>query len=331
VKPLLKLLDAVARVLALLAALGLLALLLSPFGFFLGVMASDSGPKGFVWFYGVGLVVSSWLLICSARPAVLVGRLRRWPLLDFALTRVPVYAVAAFTIVTVAKYVGIRYDLARVPSPVAPALPQPNGHASQALQFGGSVPSSVPLEDFVAVYESEVDGRVAPGPCQRFFARGSKDLWVTVPLRHEDQVPLEIEEGRYHGTVYLDRYLPDRCHWHLTALYFRLRVEGKSYYPPTLGPGQIRIINEHYQGAQRAVQNQTLYRGPGHLWCRSRDRLPPDLRFYCGPVSAFALMMTKEQRALHETDNDSYTVVWVRAVDNALVEYDFDDVNALLH
>ena len=104
-KAVLKLADRVARVLAFLGALALFALVVSPFGFFLAVMASDSGQKGVVWFYGVGLGAPAWVLICSARPTVLVGWLRRWPLLDFALTRVPVYAAAALAIALVAKYV----------------------------------------------------------------------------------------------------------------------------------------------------------------------------------------------------------------------------------
>ena len=82
----------------------------------------------------MGLAVSLWILICSVRPAALVGRLRQRPLLDFGLTRLPVYVVAAFTIALVARYASIRHD--SLPARPMHVVILPSGKQIKAFEPG---------------------------------------------------------------------------------------------------------------------------------------------------------------------------------------------------
>lgn len=253
-----------------------------------GIMANDSGtPAGArasATILLIGAVLILWVLLCSIRPTLVAELMPNRPALSFLIIKVPSYG---FGLAGIGWLLLMGYEHFRF-VPLSPevktsqaAYPVPNPHPTDALEISGTLPATVPLASVQAVYATDLTaGERAAGPCQLLDTNLPEALRYAVPLEKKDTMPLVRQGGRYHITLYVDRYLPGSCNWHLRQVRYRLFVAGYGYRPINAG---IELRDEAYVAAA-AAKGYKLYQGRVDEWCGDalNRAVTPYYPKYCG-------------------------------------------------
>jgi hypothetical protein len=226
-----------------------------------------------------------------------------------------------------------RYQIARIPSTEVRqgtgAYPVTNAQPNHPLEISGMLPVSVPLGDFEATYETDFSReQLKTGPCQVLRDFGPKELWNTAPLQVKISVPAVREGEKYRAALFVDRFLPGGCNWHLSELHYRLHVQGYEDWIPNYRG--ILVTDEKHK-AVLAPKGGPLYRGQVDVWCQKANNhaVTPYYPVRCGFFEDFLWKFTSKQIAsVPSVERESHNFV-VAFPDTTSIEYNFHDADAL--
>jgi hypothetical protein len=141
-----------------------------------------------------------------------------------------------------------------------PAL---NPHPTRVLYLSGELPQSLQI-GFTVFYEADPDA----GTVQAGIYCGFKFNQESFPLYSiEEPLPIRRDGQRFHASVAVDKYLPARCGWHLSAF-------GYSVLNGT-GPQAGEVVGTYYQKRYGGGDPHQVSNGRVAIWCK-RNPHPPE-------------------------------------------------------
>jgi len=271
VRLLLKSLDGVARVAAIIAAAGgVLVVLL------LGVMLTDDPnrvPLRGILIVLPGFAILGWVIFCAVSPWTGNDLLRSfWSPLRFLLTKGLVYATPCVALYWVARPLMLNYRLrqpvAQLVEPGDPRFPAANRAPHNLINIEGTLPQELPIKEFIAVY--------AATTCTRRDPLNGEMLPLIVVRKYA--VLRKIDH--YKVAVWADAFERGNCGWHLRDMTYTLHVKGYRY-------SIFGQQNPALRYCIRGPRIEVLHRGistscethlppprsePTNVWCWKTDR-----------------------------------------------------------
>ena len=207
-------------------------------------------------------------------------------------------------------------------------FPGENPHPTHRLEIAGTLPTSVPLADFEAIYATDLATKEnISGPCQRHAEHFS----YPDPLEVIQTVAIVRNGDRYRASVSVDRYQPGRCNWHLRELRDRLFVSGFGYRSAHHGNGgQIQVMDANHRAIEIA-RGAEVYEGQLDIWCGKmlNRNIAPHYPVGCGTLDDFRPRVpTAAFASVPELERQSHALVIV-SPDTTSVEENFHDVDVL--
>jgi hypothetical protein len=204
------------------------------------------------------------------------------------------------------------------------SYPIVNPNPTHKLTLTGVLPANQPINDVELLYETDVqsDDKGAE-QCRRPSPFGPK--LPADSLLHKVVLPLTRGEDKYQASFFVDQYLPGRCHWHLTTVTYRLRVNGFTD-PMRIQHGISAVNPEHYPKLADFVRAQPDRGARMELWCLNPPKYIP---VSCTDFGDFAAhVLSAEQRASvpaiqREDANAAYILP-----DSTDVQVNFHDLSA---
>jgi hypothetical protein len=327
--------DLVLRVVAVLTAIPFVFLVLV-----VGIMANDAsnaaGERASMWILCGGGLLVLWVLFSSIKPALIIDSLPSWPVLRFVLGKLPSYIFGVLGLAWGASYAYTHFRYASLNSkanvkPGDREYPAPNPHPSHTFEVVGTLPTAIPVGDFLAVYASDITPEKVSGPCQVLYSSAEipKELWTVEPLTKEDPVPLIRSDGRYRATFVMDRYLPGRCNWHLKSIRYRLFVSSYGYKESPFEFGTISVFDERHPPVG-LPEWETVYRGRTDVWCGvARNKaVTPYYPEYCGQWRDYYVAASDSLRESVPTEATETRAEVMALPDTVSIELNFHDLNA---
>jgi hypothetical protein len=203
------------------------------------------------------------------------------------------------------------------------AYPEVNPRPTHQLTLSGILPASQPIDDVEVLYMTDAQ---ADDPSAEQCRRPSEypDKLPPFPLKHRVILSLNRRPVSYRASLFLDQYLPGRCHWHLQAIQYRLHVMG---FPEPMPIQHAIAVVDPERFAKLAEYARAL---PDHgarmeLWCQNPPRYSS---ISCTDFGDAVFGLSPKQRdsipAIDREDQNAYLMPETTAV-----QVNFHDVGAI--
>jgi hypothetical protein len=202
--------------------------------------------------------------------------------------------------------------------------PKLNPHPTQTVNVTGTLPDSLQIVFQVLFAADARAGSLQDGNYCGYKAHS--ESFPTFNLI--DGLKIVSKAGRYEGDVIVDKYLPDRCGWHLEFVGYKVRCGA-----PVMSEGYFAGVYDASRAEHRAFP---IYRGKHDIWCRkmtARAGAPAGeqceslsvMRSVSGsnPISPKLLATIPTDEYLHQS-----TTIWILPETRA-IEVNFHDLDAM--
>jgi hypothetical protein len=215
------------------------------------------------------------------------------------------------------KSAPVSYDVAKD----EPAYPAINPHPTHQLTLSGKLPASQPIDDVEVLYTTDTQPEdTSAEQCRR--PSEYPDKLPPFPLRHRVLLSLNRSSDSYRASLFVDQYLPGRCHWHLQAIQYRLHMMGFPDPMPiqhaiaAVDPAQFAKLAEY----ARALPDRGTRM---ELWCQNPPRYMP---ISCTDFGDAVFGLTPLQRdSIPAIDRQDQNAAYLMP-DTTAVQVNFHDV-----
>jgi hypothetical protein len=211
----------------------------------------------------------------------------------------------------------LSYDVAKD----EPAYPVINPHPTHKLTLSGMLPASQPIDDVEVLYTTDAQPEdIDAEQCRR--PSEYPDKLPPFPLKHRVLLTLNRSADSYRASLFVDQYLPGRCHWHLQAIQYRLRVMGFAD-PMPIQRGIAAVDPERL--AKLADYARAL---PDHgarmeLWCQNPPR---HMSISCTDFGDAVFGLSPQQRdAIPAIDRQDQDAAYLMP-ETTVVQVNFHDI-----
>ena len=213
-------------------------------------------------------------------------------------------------------------------------FPVANPHPAHQLEIVGTLPNTIPVGDFQAIYATDITSKAkVSGPCQRYTNLGPKEFdQFTDPQALEvlETIAITPIGDHYRATVPVDRFESGQCNWHLREIRYRLYVKGFGYRLRDAGIGQIQVMDARHRAVE-AAKGGLLYEGQLDIWCGKllNRNISPYYPVGCGALDDFRPRVPPKIFAgVPALQKASHSLVYVSS-EATSVQVNFHDVDAL--
>jgi hypothetical protein len=205
-----------------------------------------------------------------------------------------------------------------------PAYPVVNPRPTHQLTLSGILPASQPIDDVEVLYTTDAQ---ADDPSAEQCRRPSEypDKLPPFPLKHRVFLSLNRRSDSYRASLFVDQYLPGRCHWHMQAIQYRLHVMG--FAEPMPIQHAIAVVDPE-RFAKLAEYARAL---PDHgarmeLWCQNPPRY---MSISCTDFGDAVFGPSPQQRdSIPAIDREDQNAAYLMPETTA-VQVNFHDVGAV--